>query len=588
VGLRADEQALLADVSIAEPWSLVECFATMPREDPLDVARGADEIAARLKALGIPCTVHEPQLFLGLPKPSRLEVGGETFEAKPSSFVPSFPEGLLGKVVFVDGHVELTQGFGPTTAYLFGPDATAAPGVPDVRGCIAAYRGLINAERIAQFGALGAIAVIAINPGENPHWGGGCAFWGSPGTDDMINKPGIPGVAVNRHAGERLVAAAKSGGTVRLVTDSREGWFKSKLPVVEIPGTQNPQQFLLLHGHYDAWEVGVGDNATGNAAMLEIARVLWKHRDKLKRSIRLAWWPGHSTGRFAGSTWYADRFALDIVENCIAQVNCDSPGCRWATSYENIPWMAENAAFVADAVKDAVGKPSSGRRPPPANDYSFNNLGVTGYLSSSSRIPEEEVKRRGYYWVIGNGGNIEWHTKYDTLEVADRDILLDDIKVYLLAVYRNANADILPYDWGALLGEFSSTVARYQQVTGDRFDFAPVGDAIDRLARLVETFAAAAASGRISATAANQVHIELSRHLVRLNYVKGTQYTRDLAFPPHPLPWLAIARDLDRYTPATVGFALTQLQRGANAVMGGLLLARRAVERALGVAGAAA
>ena len=58
----------------------------MPREDPLDVERGADEIVARLKKLGIPCTVYEPQLFLGLPKPSRLEVGGETFEAKPSSF----------------------------------------------------------------------------------------------------------------------------------------------------------------------------------------------------------------------------------------------------------------------------------------------------------------------------------------------------------------------------------------------------------------------------------------------------------------------------------------------------------------------
>jgi hypothetical protein len=197
-----------------------------------------------------------------------------------------------------------------------------------------------------------------------------------------------------------------------------------------------------------------------------------------------------------------------------------------------------------------------------------------------------EVKRRGYYWVIGNGGNIEWHTRYDTLEVADRDILLDDIKVYLLAVYRNANADILPYDWSALLGEFSATVAGYQKAVGDRFDFAPVADAIGTLAQLVKRFDTAAASGRIAATAANRAHIELSRQLVRLNYVKGTQYTRDLAFPPHPLPWLSIARDLDRYTPETVGFALTQLQRGANAVTGGLLLARRAVEHALATAAA--
>ena len=116
-----------------------------------------------------------------------------------------------------------------------------------------------------------------------------------------------------------------------------------------------------------------------------------------------------------------------------------------------------------------------GRRPPPANDYSFNNLGVTGYLSSSSRIPEDEVKRRGYYWVMGNGGNIEWHTKYDTLEIADRDILLDDIKLYLLAVYRNANATILPYDWGALLSRIHRDRRRLSKDgRAARFDLSPV------------------------------------------------------------------------------------------------------------------
>ena len=284
------------------------------------------------------------------------------------------------------------------------------------------------------------------------------------------------------------MAAAKAGEPVRVVTALDEGWCQAKLPVVEIRGTEQPEQFVLLHGHYDSWDVGVGDNATGNAAMLEIARVLWQHRGKLKRSVRLAWWPGHSTGRFAGSTWYADRFAIDILRNCVAQINCDSPGCRWATSYEIIPWMAENAAFVADVVRDAVGKPASGRRPPAANDYSFTNLGITGYLSSSSRIPAAEVAARGYYYVMGNGGNIEWHTVFDKFEIADRNILLDDIKVYLLAVWRNANAVLLPYDWSALLVEFADTVSNYQRAAGSRFDLAPARDAVAALQDSVARF----------------------------------------------------------------------------------------------------
>jgi N-acetylated-alpha-linked acidic dipeptidase len=53
-----------------------------------------------------------------------------------------------------------------------------------------------------------------------------------------------------------------------------EGWFDQVLPEVRIPGTAEPERFVLLHGHYDSWDVGVGDNATGDACMLEVARLL--------------------------------------------------------------------------------------------------------------------------------------------------------------------------------------------------------------------------------------------------------------------------------------------------------------------------
>lgn len=67
----------------------------------------------------------------------------------------------------------------------------------------------------------------------------------------------------------------------------------------------------------------------------------------------------------------------------------------------------------------------------------------------SSTMPDVLREEKGDYTVGGCGGNIAWHTENDTLEIADKDILLHDIKVYLLAVLRNANADILPFDWRA-------------------------------------------------------------------------------------------------------------------------------------------
>ena len=396
--------------------------------------------------------------------------------ARPAPMTRPAPQGVDAPLAFVAKPINPPAGWGPSSAVVFGEGYDPAPGTPDLKGRIAVYHGMISSERIMGFHALGAVGVIAVNPGKYAHWGGGSATWGTADLDDLPYKPAIPAVAVNRADGDALIALAGQGGRARLVTEFEEGWFRSVLPVVEIRGSSEPERFVLLHGHYDSWDVGVGDNATGDAAMLEIARVLWQHRDRLERSVRIAWWPGHSTGRFAGSTWYADEFALDLARNCLAHLNCDSPGCRDATDYIMIPWMAENAGFVRGVVRDAAGKDADGKRPSQSSDFSFNNLGITGFFSSSSRIPKKEIERRGYYYVMGNGGNLEWHTDDDQMPVADRDILLTDIKVYLLAAFRLANAPLLPWDWRALLAEFDRTLADYAKAAGARFDLAPARD----------------------------------------------------------------------------------------------------------------
>ena len=174
-----------------------------------------------------------------------------------------------------------------------------------------------------------------------------------------------------------------------------------KVPVATIPGAEEPDKFVLVHGHYDSWDVGVGDNATGDATLLELARVLWQHRGGLRRSVKLAWWPGHSTGRYAGSTWFTDAFALDLDRNCLAQINCDSPGCRWATSYH------ETRSFTRDVpasppTRSATSCPTPSSRPvrpPQAGDYSFNNIGLPSFFMLSSTMPNsvargEELLRR--------------------------------------------------------------------------------------------------------------------------------------------------------------------------------------------------
>src|SRR5436190_1350332 len=310
--------ALLDEVDLKAPWELVEAFSRQPRWRPEDVNRGADMIVARLTALGVPVTVHEPEIYLSIPFEAEVRAAGRVIRAKPPAYSASAPQGVTGEIAYAPA--EYSKSIGT----LFDKNAKAvAP--EQLRGRIVVSEGFAFPHKVREFEALGAIGVIAVNPGADAHWGICTSIWGTPDLDDLPRKPGIPVVAVNNPDGKELIALAESGGRATIRTEMEEGWYPQKVPVVEIKGRGEPEKFVLVHGHYDSWDVGVGDNATGDATLLELARVLWKNRKKLKRSVRVAWWPGHSTGRYAGSTWFAEHFAIDLDENCVAQLNCDSP-----------------------------------------------------------------------------------------------------------------------------------------------------------------------------------------------------------------------------------------------------------------------
>ena len=325
----------------------------------------------------------------------------------------------------------------------------------------------------------------------------------------------------------------------------------------------------------------MGDNGTGNACMVEIARVLWARRASLRRSVRLAWWAGHSTGRYGGSAWFADTFALDLAENCVAQMNCDSPGCRWATSYETISAMSECEGLVREVVAKVSGQTARRKRPQRNSDYSFNNIGVAGCFMASSMMTDAARAERGYYVVGGCGGNIAWHTEDDTLEIADREVLAKDIALYLEATLRWANDPVLPLDYRATVAEFTETLTDYQKAAGERFDLGPAVAANAALGVALDRFHTALDGGRVAEAAANAALRDLGRILVPLNYTRGPRFTHDPALNVPPLPTVAEAASLDAVAPERMGFALTQLLRGRNRLVAGLREATRRVEAAL-------
>ena len=583
-GDRQTEEAVLGALALDEAQQLLERFTALVRESgSRDERTAAKYIAGRLRAWGVPHTLHEPELFLSVPKGASIEVRSpapRSIRAKTPSFSASTGRKTVrGRVAYV------ATGYAEDTGTLF--DSQVNAGREEIEGKVVLTEGFAMPKKVADLTRLGAKALIFMNPGEAIHEGICTTIWGAPDLDSAGRQPTLPVVAINRPDGLALRAQVDAGPVeVAIKTKLDEGWMPCPVLVAEIPGTDDPERFVLVHGHIDSWHQGIGDNATGDATLLELARVFWQHRQQLKRTVRIAWWPGHSTGRYAGSTWYADMFAQDLDERCVAQVNIDSPGCRWATEYTGISWMSEAEPLCKAAIRDAVGQDAAGERPHQAGDYSFNNIGITSFYMLLSTMPEALRKEKGYYAVGGCGANIQWHTEDDTMELVDQKILMKDLRVYVASLLRVLNAPVHPFDFRLLADEFGRTLDAYQQQAGAAFDLGPAGRALEGLKGDLDAFYRQAEElqhrlvGDPDALRACAVIRTLARVLVPLNFTRDGRFRHDPAVPIPPLPDLAPAAVLARHPAGSHEARVihTSLVRGLNRVVAGLRQASAVVE----------
>ena len=577
--LERDAHAVIAT---DEADALLKRFSTLVRESgSADERASAEYIVERLWNLGVPVVVHQPELFLSIPERSELTVTSHGTSRSIASRPPAFSlatgeRAVSGEIVYVPS----TYAGGTGSLFDLPSAAESRGGADPVSGKIVLTEGFSMPGPVHAFEKRGAIGQIYVHPGPRIHEGICTTIWGAPTTESIERKPRTPVVCVSRPDGERLAAEAASGIHATIRTWLREGWMRCLLPVVEITGQEDPDEFLLVHGHYDSWYEGIGDNATGNATLLELARVLHKLAPRFRRSVRIAWWPGHSTGRYAGSTWYADTFADEIDERCLAHLNIDSPGCAGATAYEEVMWMAEAGDLCTRAIADAVGRPAHGMRPLRAGDYSFNQIGPTAFYMLLSNIPQEERARRGYYAVGGCGGNVAWHTPQDLLDVADLDVLRADLRIYLTTIIRTVNAPLHPFDYGAAIAEISSAVRQYHVAADGVVDLQPVVDDLEALAADYVRWRSEAEARVIVGDLHDRRRLNatlrrLARQLVPLNYARGERFDHDPAIKYGPVPRLEAATRLASASADLKPFMITGLVRERNKVRAMLRAARR-------------
>ncbi len=181
------------------------------------------------------------------------------------------------------------------------------------------YRETVIVRRLGAIEAskVGAVASLIRSVGpfsmQSPHTG-------NMSYKDEVKK--IPHAALSLEDAEMLARMQARGEkiTIQLKMEAHmlpDGY--SRNVIADIPGTEHPEQIVIVSGHIDSWDVGQGamDDGGGCVASWEAARLMLKLGLKPRRTIRVVLWANEENG-MRGAKEYAKRHEDDLKNHVLA------------------------------------------------------------------------------------------------------------------------------------------------------------------------------------------------------------------------------------------------------------------------------
>lgn len=214
--------------------------------------------------------------------------------------------------------------------------------------------------------------------------------------------------------------------------------------IAEIPGTEFPDEVIVVSAHQDSWDgpgsQGTIDNGTGTAVTMETARILMAAGAKPKRTIRFALWSGEEQGLLGARAYVRDLSEDERAK--ISAVFVDDGGTNYqggipvadnmldylaaATSWTNGHFHSEvdgkdmlvNLRPTGDRIETHSG----------SDHAAFNAIGIPGFFW-------DEIGRSNYSYG--------WHTQKDRLDLAIEEYLVQSATNSAITAYNLANAPSL-------------------------------------------------------------------------------------------------------------------------------------------------
>jgi len=191
-----------------------------------------------------------------------------------------------------------------------------------------AYGGCVDqrgsgAKEATKFGAVGVIVrSMNLRLDDYPHTGG--TNYG----DTPLNER-IPAAAISTNHAELLSSMLKLDSEIKFYFKQNCKQYDDVLShnvIGEITGSEFPDEYIVVGGHLDSWDLGDGshDDGAGCTQSMDVLRLLKLSGIKPKRSIRVVMFMNEENG-LRGGRKYAE-IAKEKKENHIFALESDSGG----------------------------------------------------------------------------------------------------------------------------------------------------------------------------------------------------------------------------------------------------------------------
>ncbi len=292
------------------------------------------------------------------------------------------------------------------------------------------------------------------------------------------------------------------GVTVHLVSDQD---YQRRIiwdVIGTITGSQDPDAWVVVGNHRDAWVYGAVDPNSGTAAMLEAvhgAGALLRQGWRPKRTIVFCSWDAEEEGLIGSTEWVEQN--AQALEHAVAYFNVDVGVSGPDFTASAVPSLKTFLRQLTQSVPSPAGgtvyeqwkvshPPEDEHRgsnaPPETGDVHVGDLGsgsdYTPFLQHIG-VPSTDIGSEGPYGV--------YHSAFDDFawfkHNADPNFLYlqQMARVLGLEAVRMADADVLPYDYVAYAQEISSYIDDARKKAKDKgltsLDFAPAEAAAGRL-----------------------------------------------------------------------------------------------------------